>query len=89
MLARLCVANNYVCGADSVRVEAYNEQGVRVDFKLEGFPAVVIQHECDHLDGVLYVDRIQDMTKFAFEQEADRFLDQDFDDDDEDEDDDD
>jgi peptide deformylase len=36
---------------------------------------VVIQHECDHLDGILYVDRIEDMTKFAFEPEAERFLD--------------
>jgi peptide deformylase len=69
----------------SVKVEAYNEQGAKVEFSLEGFPAVVIQHECDHLDGVLYVDRIQDMTRFAFEQEADRFLDLGFDDEDEEE----
>lgn len=69
----------------SVKVEAYNEKGAKIDFTLEGFPAVVIQHECDHLDGVLYVDRIEDMTRFAFEQEADRFHDQGFGEDDEDE----
>jgi peptide deformylase len=60
----------------TVQVEAYDEKGAAIDFTLEGFPAVVIQHECDHLDGVLYVDRMSDMTKFAFEQEADRFHEQ-------------
>ncbi len=69
-----------------VKVEAYNEKGAQVEFTLEGFAAVVIQHECDHLDGVLYVDRMEDMTKFAFEQEADRFHDQSFGDEDDDED---
>jgi peptide deformylase len=59
----------------SVKVKAYDEQGQRCEFALEGFPAVVIQHECDHLDGVLYVDRIRDMTRFAYEEEAERFLD--------------
>jgi len=59
----------------SIKIAAWNEKGEKIDFALEGFPAVVIQHECDHLDGILYVDRIEDMTKFAFEQEAERFLD--------------
>jgi len=59
----------------AVKVKAYDEQGQRREFALEGFPAVVIQHECDHLDGVLYVDRIEDMTRFAFEEEAERFFD--------------
>ena len=69
----------------AVRVEAYNEKGEETDFTLEGFPAVVIQHECDHLAGVLYVDRIDDMKKFAFEQEADRYFEQELADDEEDE----
>ena len=59
----------------SVEVKAYDEKGELQEFALEGFPAVVFQHECDHLDGILYVDRIEDMTKFAFEPEAERFLD--------------
>jgi peptide deformylase len=59
----------------SIKVVAWNEKGEKIDFALEGFPAVVIQHECDHLDGILYVDRIEDTTKFAFEEEAERFLD--------------
>lgn len=59
----------------AVTVKAWNERGERIEFSLDGFPAVVIQHECDHLDGVLYVDRIEDMTRFAYEEEAERFLD--------------
>mgnify|MGYP003573541582 CR=1 FL=1 len=58
-----------------IRVTAWNERGEKNEFTLEGFPAVVIQHECDHLDGVLYVDRIEDTTRFAYEEEAERFLD--------------
>ncbi len=58
-----------------VEVKAYDEKGERIEFALEGFPAVVLQHECDHLDGVLYIDRIEDMTRFAYEEEAERFLD--------------
>jgi len=43
----------------------------------------VMQHECDHLDGVLYVDRIEDRSKLGFEEEVTRFQDlADFDDED-------
>jgi len=59
----------------SITVADWNEKGEKIDFALEGFPAIVIQHECDHLDGILYVDRIEDTTKFAYEEEAERFLD--------------
>jgi peptide deformylase len=60
---------------DRVNVKAYDESGAKLDFDLDGYPAVVIQHECDHLDGVLYVDRIEDKAKFGFEEEANRYLD--------------
>ena len=45
-----------------VRVEAYNHQGQHFVKHLEGFDAVVAQHECDHLDGVLYVDKVDTKT---------------------------
>lgn len=38
-------------------VRALDRDGSKKAFELNGFPAVVVQHECDHLDGVLYVDR--------------------------------
>jgi peptide deformylase len=34
--------------------------------EVSGFHARVVQHECDHLDGVLYPMRIRDFTKFGF-----------------------
>jgi peptide deformylase len=41
----------------SVRVEGKNERGEDVAFDLEGFAARAVQHEVDHLDGVLIIDR--------------------------------
>lgn len=41
-----------------VHVQALERDGSPVDLLLSGFPAVVAQHECDHLDGVIYIDRI-------------------------------
>jgi len=35
----------------------------------KGFHARVVQHECDHLDGVLYPQRIEDMIKFGYNEE--------------------
>ncbi len=43
---------------DKVRVQATMRDGSPFDEVLEGFPAVVVQHEFDHLDGVLYVDKV-------------------------------
>ena len=40
-----------------VRIEALDRHGNPKAFELSGFPAVVVQHEADHLDGVLWVDR--------------------------------
>jgi peptide deformylase len=65
----------YVERPAHIRIKAYDEKGEQVDLELEGFPAIVMQHECDHLDGVLYVDRIEDPTRLGFEQEIQRFQD--------------
>ncbi len=64
----------YVERPRAVDVKAWNEKGERVQFSLEGFPAIVIQHEVDHLDGVLFVDRLRDTRLLAFEEEAERWL---------------
>jgi peptide deformylase len=48
---------------------AFDPAGKPVEIKAEGFHARVVQHECDHLDGVLYPQRINDMTKFGYEDE--------------------
>jgi peptide deformylase len=40
---------------------------------VEDFPAAAVQHEVDHLDGVLYPDRIEDRTTLQFAREHQRF----------------
>jgi peptide deformylase len=40
-----------------------------LQLELTGFPATVFQHEFDHLDGKLYIDRISDMRLLSFEKE--------------------
>lgn len=46
-----------------VRVAAYNLQGQEIDITATGLLARVVQHELDHLDGVLFVDRMTDMAR--------------------------
>ena len=43
--------------------------GREVEGKAEGFHARIIQHECDHLDGILYPDRIEEREMFGFIEE--------------------
>jgi peptide deformylase len=49
-----------------LRYEGFDPQGLRIARDVEGFHARVIQHECDHLDGILYPMRIVDLRKFGF-----------------------
>jgi peptide deformylase len=57
-----------------LRVNFLNESGVEKEIVAEGFLATVIQHELDHLFGVLYVDRIKDMSFLSYQEEYDEFL---------------
>lgn len=50
----------------SLRYSGYDLMGNRIDRVAEGFHARVVQHECDHLIGVLYPMRIKDFTRFGF-----------------------
>jgi peptide deformylase len=52
-----------------IRYAGFDEKGAPVDVMAEGFHARVVQHECDHLDGILYPQRIKDMRNFGFEDE--------------------
>lgn len=51
-----------------VHVHALSAAGEVIDMELDGFSAVVAQHECDHLDGVLYVDRVEPGTMMFLEE---------------------
>jgi peptide deformylase len=49
--------------ATSVTVKAQDRRGRKVRIKAEGFLARVFQHEVDHLDGILYIDRVESPDK--------------------------
>jgi peptide deformylase len=51
-----------------LRYQGYDEKGERIDRSVDGFHARVVQHECDHLMGILYPMRIRDFSKFGFIQ---------------------
>ncbi len=59
----------YVPRHRAVRYRGYDQQGEVIEREADGFHAIVFQHEYDHLDGVLYPDRIVDRTMFGFEDE--------------------
>ena len=44
----------------------FDEQGRRFERTVSNFHARVVQHECDHLDGILYPMRIRDLSRFGF-----------------------
>ena len=50
-----------------LRYQGFDVYGKPIDRTVEGFHARVVQHEVDHLDGVLYPQRIQDLRNFGFE----------------------
>ena len=52
-----------------IRYQGQDEYGALIDRSVSGFHARVVQHECDHLDGILYPMRIQDMSKFGYTEE--------------------
>ena len=59
--------------AEWVDVEAFNRKGERIKFHAEGFFARVIQHECDHLAGKVFLDRMPNLTTLAHLHEFARF----------------
>ncbi len=52
-----------------LRYTGVDLDGAVIDRTVDGFHARVVQHECDHLDGILYPQRMQDLTGLIFESE--------------------
>lgn len=50
----------------NIRYTGFDPLGETIDRSVDGFHARVVQHECDHLWGILYPMRIRDMTRFGF-----------------------
>jgi peptide deformylase len=49
-----------------IRYQGFDETGQAIDRTVDGFHARVVQHECDHLHGILYPMRVKDFTRFGF-----------------------
>jgi peptide deformylase len=56
-----------------IRLTGVDAAGERIDEVLTGFAARVVQHETDHLDGVLYPMRMDDFLYFGFNEETMRY----------------
>lgn len=52
----------------NLRYQGFDASGNPIDRTVSGFHARVVQHEVDHLDGVLFPQRVKDMTQFGFEE---------------------
>jgi peptide deformylase len=52
----------------AIRYSGRDEKGRAFTREVEGFHARVVQHECDHLDGILYPMRVRDFTRFGFNE---------------------
>jgi peptide deformylase len=58
----------------AVRVRGLDRQGQPLDFTAAGFEARIVQHEFDHLNGILFLDRMRDLKALAFTAEWERYL---------------
>lgn len=60
--------------SQAIRVKALDRRGRKTDLKLRGWPARIVQHEVDHLDGILYTDRLTAPENFWSEEEYEAML---------------
>jgi peptide deformylase len=58
----------------AVRVRGLDREGVPLDYIATGFEARIVQHEFDHLNGVLFLDRMRDLRSLAFYDEWEAHL---------------
>ena len=62
-----------VSRATDIKVRALDRHGKPISMTADGFPARVIQHEVDHLDGVLFFDRLTSFESLTFLEEYSRY----------------
>ena len=59
--------------AREIRLRGFSRDGARIDMTLRDFPARVAQHETDHLDGILFFDRMRTFESLTFLDEYSRY----------------
>jgi peptide deformylase len=60
--------------ATKIKVQAVDVKGCEFEFHAEGFLARVIQHECDHLEGVLYIDHLSKLKRFLLKRRIKKII---------------
>jgi len=58
----------------NIRYSGLDAAGNRIEREASGFHARVVQHECDHLDGILYPQRMDDLSSFGYVEEMQKAL---------------
>lgn len=57
-----------------ISVKAYDRQGGKIELRAEGFAATALQHEYDHLEGIVFLDRMSDLKTLSFLKEFNRYV---------------
>ncbi len=57
----------------NIELTYYNENGEKIVKKLNGFFARLVQHECDHLDGIVFLDKVKGPNGFATKENIDKY----------------
>ncbi|MEO8502874.1 MAG: peptide deformylase [Acidobacteriota bacterium] len=60
----------------SLRLRGLDRHGKPMDVRLEGVEARIVQHEFDHLNGVIFLDRMRDLQSLTYAEEAEEHLDE-------------
>lgn len=59
---------------EAIRVKGLDRRGRKISYRLNNYIARIFQHEVDHLEGVLYIDRLTDPKRFWTEEEYDEII---------------
>ena len=60
--------NAEIIRAEKIEVQAIDKNGKQIKFEADGFTACCIQHECDHLQGILYIDHLSKEDRLVIEK---------------------
>ena len=60
--------------SEEITVDYFNREGKPVTINAEGFPAVVLQHEVDHLHGKVFLDRMTDFSQLSYLEELSEYI---------------
>jgi peptide deformylase len=61
----------YVPRYERIKLKAYDQEGTQISMRFKGFSAIVMQHEIDHLNGIMFYDRINKDNPFQLPQNVD------------------